>query len=105
MTEKKYTPGPWGIVNGKKLGSCSNIDGKGFKNLCKVRCWIKGTGRADIEGFANAQLIAAAPDLLECLEDLLSQVIGQGHDFEHSSFYPEIQAAKEAIQKAYGQKK
>ena len=70
MSEAKHTPGPWQACD---VGDYSDYDGR-----CRV---ILGNdlriavvlGDHD-ESAANARLIAAAPDLLEELEDMVSLV-------------------------------
>lgn len=57
MTTPKYTPGPWHVSNGVQIRSEKH-------QLAKV--WMMRNG----EGVANAQLIAAAPELLEALDTL-----------------------------------
>ena len=61
----KHTPGPW-IINGNK------IDGNGY-HLASVN------SHSTTEGRANAQLIAAAPELIEALE------LCRSHMYEHAS--------------------
>ena len=53
----KHTTGPW-IINGNK------IDGNGY-HLASVN------SHSTTEGRANAQLIAAAPELLDALERMV----------------------------------
>ena len=53
----KHTPGPWHIANGVQIRS--NRD-----QIAKI--WMMRDG----EGRENARLIAAAPDLLEALNEL-----------------------------------
>ena len=61
MTERKWTPGPWGIIGGS--------DGVEWD------IYVDGptTGYdGDYQNHADAHLIAAAPDLYEALEDAVS---------------------------------
>lgn len=69
----KHTPGPW-RVGAPPDKVCTNYGGEadiakgGWGKVivtCKRSSWM-GEG----EGFANAQLIAAAPELLEALKEL-----------------------------------
>lgn len=102
MSEVKHTPGPWHLVNGTQIRSAKH-------QIAKV--WMmRGS-----EGVANARLIAAAPDLLEALQESLAAleyVVEQagGPGCEHEGgvvcFCKEntaIGAARAAIAKATGQ--
>lgn len=61
----KHTPGPWNRIKGdRNVYSASGT-------VCKTPA-ILGGGSAATNWEANARLIAAAPDLLEALEDALS---------------------------------
>lgn len=64
MKNLKHTPGPW-KENGFKV--CT-----GDKTICRVDF----DGGADAFDMANAKLIAAAPDLLEALQNLVNQIDG-----------------------------
>lgn len=57
-----HTPGPW---------FASGTDVKPFGNRPFI-CWTGTPERALLEARANARLIAAAPDMLELLEDWAS---------------------------------
>ena len=65
----KHTPGPWVVEHWSPIGKHSpkmpHIYSGGFL-VAEVENEF-----ADDEGVANAQLIAAAPDLLEALEHLV----------------------------------
>lgn len=68
----EYTPGPWGM-SGRcyELGDgLAGINGQGWNELAGVV--IKVNGRRSDEGIANARLIAAAPDLLEALQEMVA---------------------------------
>lgn len=57
---------------------------------------------ADAYGLANARLIAAAPDLLEALKELVSIVAIHQNATENRFAWAEMQLAGEAIAKATG---
>jgi hypothetical protein len=96
--ETKHTPGPWEVDLGKWCALTNDAVGEepaklrvltGFGGLAVKRggtvprgdryriCGV-GTGRRqpDADDMANARLIAAAPDLLEALEGMLSPKVG-----------------------------
>ena len=95
MSEAKHTPGPWQACD---VGDYSDYDGR-----CRV---ILGNdlriavvlGDHD-ESAANARLIAAAPDLLEELEDMVSLVEYLMNDSYDSK---ETAEARAAIARAKG---
>lgn len=82
--ETKHTPGPWA-----KFGSVIRSLAGSDRKVADVRI-------IDAEGQANAKLIAAAPDLLEALEDLLSRCESLSVD----GVGPQKVAARQAIAKA-----
>jgi len=107
-----HTPGPWTIEN------CRNEDGSKFLSINGQGPW--GSWLADIQAgningkpadigplhLANARLIAAAPDLLEALEDaaflmrMAAKIAGPMQD----SFKRSAEDAAKAISKAEGVK-
>lgn len=97
MEKFKGTPGPWRV--GERRGDLIDIrhNNKGIGaislNLARVvarQSWLK-------EAEANASLIAAAPELLEALINLVDVV----DDMVHG---PSTDAAHAAINKALGDK-
>ena len=76
-----HTPGPWcaddeGMyVFGKSVGGCSMEEGEHM--VAQIRGWGHLRYRGEAEAVevqkANARLIAAAPDLLTALNDLLER--------------------------------
>ena len=83
--DAKYTPGPWNIGHSTVV-------------LMVSRGVI---GISHDEEFANARLIAAAPDLLEALKDCVAVM-----DRELAGLkviQPELSAARAAIAKATGE--
>lgn len=91
MSEGMHTPGPWHLVNGTQIRSAKH-------QIAKV--WMmRGS-----EGVANARLIAAAPELLEALQDLKRELIlsNVDPDYIESHFRKSINKAEAAIAKASG---
>lgn len=98
--ERKWTPGPWQVVEGSESGHCcfdysvtSPLKG-GCNVVAEVFC-----------GFApDAHLIAAAPEIYEALVAVLDAVCYiRGIDID---FYArdEIKVARKALAKARGEK-
>lgn len=106
-----YTPGPWrhGAQNGSNANNVYAVNGMGphdEPNICSVY-GIPLYRRVDEEfrdiyhqGLANARLIAAAPELLEALRDIVNSVARctSGDVCQTSDFT----AARAAIAKAEG---
>ena len=91
----KYTPAPWNVWGETKL--CVNAEKR------SVACASQET-MADWEtAKANAQLIAAAPELLEALEQLVMINKIYSEDKEYDFAWAEMQFAKQAIAKAKGE--
>ena len=93
----KHTPGPWTAVSDPLhfYSLTTIIAGNVLRGIPQVR--IDVGGKADIaELEANARLIAAAPQLLEALEALVTQV-------NDSHVYNELADARAVIAKARGE--
>lgn len=100
----KHTPGPW-VVNdfctegGADTAVWTSHDPHFAKSICEchfntMREIERGeTGCHQLEAEANAKLIAAAPDLLEALREIVSNWDGEPED---------MAAANAAIAKANG---
>lgn len=74
MAETKHTPGPW-EVGGQAFRVIAHFDGLGFWEIANAaptkivgESGMTYDAGGDVE--ANARLIAAAPDLLEALEEI-----------------------------------
>lgn len=99
VSENNYTPGPWEKVSWPN-GYCRILGSR------KVIAMVDPM-RNEPEGLANANLIAAVPELLEALEELL-RVLGEAEiPFDAILDEPEIPldaiiAARAAIAKARG---
>jgi len=103
--EKKFTKGEWLINNEDKADICV------YSSNCQSRIATISTEQAKpkkTEILPNAKLIAASPDLLEALEDLiftcekLWNETKEVKQFEGIALitHPTIEKAKEAIAKA-----
>jgi hypothetical protein len=107
MSEVKFTPGPWHVHDNTGVSENGNIIGtydiKNSKDSTGEGVfWIGDTKPYDCSGFtdkataaANAKLIAAAPDLLDALKELLECDYTSG-----THLYSAQAKAKAAIEKA-----
>lgn len=69
-----HTPAPWKIDN-----SINTAINKGDKHIAMVNYYKCGNPEVDVYGDeheANARLIAAAPELLEALEEVVTELHG-----------------------------
>lgn len=70
MTDAKHTPGPW-FLSGSMTKYVEARIGNGFlQEVASVGPTVADAGYGD-QQMANARLIAAAPELLEALQELL----------------------------------
>lgn len=97
----KHTPGPWEVSSGDNYEVRSPLMPKEFPHLFKndsTGDFVAYIGNhADDFGWANANLIAAAPDLLEALEKLLDV-----YDAFDMPIGPTVILARAAVEKAKG---
>lgn len=68
----KHTPGKWAVSNHMDNGDLVIRD-KDEQIICNIDCDRSAFNISDNEAKANAKLIAAAPELLEALTELLRQ--------------------------------
>lgn len=107
-TKQTYTPGPWTIEDyrskdTKDWRSTGNIWHRpgeyagDWTRVCSINCDNLHSESGDkIEEFeANANLIAAAPDLLEALETLLMECSAYGNPYCHTAKNKPISSAGE----------
>ncbi len=100
MKEFKGTPGPW---TGKDVGICKQDDAG-----LQLGFIMTFNDERRAECAANAHLIAAAPELLEALQELLNEYESiVSHEFNSSCLDvdPDYLRAKAAIVKALGETK
>lgn len=94
----KHTPGPWYAV-----GGMVEIGNDELPDVCTCDPQLFGQGHLPTtpeREYANARLIAAAPDLLEALKGMLSRTDGQAI---YNFMEPQREAARAAIAKATGE--
>lgn len=90
----KHTPGPWALMPGNPLQVTDMLGHPDPLYLAE----INGNNKA--QAAADARLIAAAPDLLEALQHLLTDAIAL--DLRDSAFSGVLIEARAAIAKAEG---
>lgn len=100
MAQSKSTPGPWNlrtVAHAKSNIFSGWVESKDHPlAICKVYGGVSSNGpqyRSDEELLANAKLIAAAPELLEALQNVKILFAGREH-------WPEVIQALNAIKKA-----
>lgn len=112
MSEFKGTPGPWvadirgGCVAVYQDGRQDEINGCHRCDERNIAYSNKGAEYDDVVGYwsmdkksiADYQLIAAAPELLEALQDMV-----ESYQYEASMENPSLLKARAAIAKALGQ--
>ena len=99
MKEFKGTPGPWFRDNGRAIGPKSTEDDQSYGMVIPVG-WVEFDQEIEIQ-VANAQLIAAAPELLEALTSTLDEI-----GFWLSQQKPELRdKLVSAVAKALGESK
>lgn len=92
----KNTPGPWQVNHHDRTQVCDASDILG----CAPVAWIaRRHPRGRTEDYANARLIAAAPELLLALEMLLQWHTSTADEDEE---YSAVRDARAAIAKATG---
>jgi hypothetical protein len=86
----KHTSGPWFEIGGKQvMAQFNKITGRGTKNETVAYCdyaWMTVEERE-----ANARLIAAAPELLAALENIVAWM--EQHHPEAAKNIPQARAA------------
>lgn len=70
-TKNNFTPGPWHCGTFRETGNAPGIDIGAANNSNIALAHHDSSDRESYETKANARLIAAAPDLLEALNDIV----------------------------------
>ena len=101
----KWTPGPWNIGSSDLPASRLSIHCKGHKDSCHSTVALmvsRGViGISHDEEFANARLIAAAPELLEALK-ALADYVQRTHETPNNYVSSVVLGARAAIARAEG---
>lgn len=95
MEEFKGTPGPWFRDNGRAIGPKSAEDDQSYGMVIPVG-WVEFDPEIEIQ-VANQQMMAAAPELLEALQNMV-----EAYQYEASIDNPALLSARAAIAKALG---
>ena len=100
----KFTPGPWVIIPGGdewSQGRIATIE-PAPETMIEINYWtIAEVNNRRHESSANASLIAAAPDLLEALEQMADEYGTAGDGWPRNNKV--LRDARAAILKARGQ--
>ena len=96
MDEAKHTPGPW--LTHKEGFSSIYIESRIGGGMLQEVASCGPTGEGSDQQEANARLIAAAPELLEALAEIVSAADGEGWN----QLDPSLSKARAAIAKATG---
>ncbi|HHN5906570.1 TPA: hypothetical protein ACRRD7_000603 [Enterobacter hormaechei] len=99
MKDFKGTPGPWvASKTDRSIGPVSRDDDQSYGMILPV-AWVEFDGN-DAYQQANANLIAAASDLLEALQEMLNKAYKQNWNDQYPD---EVSKAQAAISKALGE--
>jgi hypothetical protein len=104
VSDAKHTPGPWGVYDHESSHY------PGIESKCGLSVVVWGErgefcgvrGRNAAEKNANARLIAAAPDLLEALQELATLPIARNYPEGPCLHRDDMEMVKKAIAKAKG---
>lgn len=81
-----YTPGPWiyeyNNADDSGGGQWYEIFAKGRNDAQLLWFPYNSTADREAEALANARLIAAAPELVEALQDILNRCVAGSNDFD-----------------------
>nr|DAP28018.1 MAG TPA: Ead/Ea22-like protein [Caudoviricetes sp.] len=104
MNEFKGTPGPWKVEDNGYFYDINAVRGT-VGNVCSSISWFDNDEHRGPVAIANAQLIAAAPELLEALQLLMAEQTGGNKSCGHNGFtcMCSYNKARAAISKALGE--
>lgn len=107
MEEFKGTKGPWVISHtdthhdDNNGCGCHNVSPFGSGGRSFIDVWFSESHvvKETAEALANAQLIAAAPELLDALQSVQKYILKEGITYDNADLWNEIDLA---IKKALG---
>jgi hypothetical protein len=85
-----HTPGPWRMVEEGGVAYVLNHGDRAPQGIISIT--LKGAGMNYSEAFANARLIAAAPDMLEVLKLVLQWAKAVPHPYREFDFITKARA-------------
>lgn len=103
MTQFKGTPGPWEVEDNGYFYDINAVRGT-VGNVCSSASWFDNDEHRGPVAMANAQLIAAAPELLGALRDIIT-CFDKGVPLDEENCGHEFDKARAAINKATGETK
>jgi len=109
MSDTKHTPGPWSVIAPKRaggeLGSMADVGILGANGAIIAEAWLECPLPAHEKYIApseaNARLIAAAPDLLDALEEIAAPACMAMNSADRVEAFRDL--ARAAIAKAKGE--
>jgi len=102
MSDTKFTPGPWVVDFDGTIGHVKSVAENEYANTPTVARYDIGIpGVSESEQYANAHLIAAAPELYKVLDEMTAFMHEPGC---YSNQHPMVQAGMQALAKARGEK-
>jgi hypothetical protein len=102
MSESQFTPGPWKVFGRPYDRYFAVIDSMPDRDGAVVANCICHVALTNEDAKANANLIAAAPELLAALQELITLKDTKPHDYEQRKIQA-WRAAREAIENAIGE--
>ena len=98
MTKPTFTPGPWIIDPDETLPLAVIVDDENGTGIAEIS--VKPRREASAEVVANANLIAAAPELYAALDAIVGRI--WEHD-ERTEFYKAEDRGRATLAKARGE--
>ena len=95
MSNRKFTPGPWKV--GLHYNEIIDVDSVGWSGMIQAS---ENDSLFPNQGKANANLIAAAPELFEALQKMIERLEDRSEYDKCVQLYYE---ARKAIKKALGE--
>ena len=90
----KHTPGPWKAIEWATNARTTVVSDARVGRIVVAEC--SGQGRHTNESLADAQLIAAAPELLQEAKTVIAEFF---EEYEHPDYYPENSPTIQAIKR------